>query len=89
MTFIMAAVKQVVEVWGISPVKTISHFPGRKRSWALREGEMASAANPIDSSTFLVVMGSFETDLSYLALYAARVDQRPWPFRSCSLVPNR
>jgi len=52
----MALVKHVVEVCGLSPVKTISHFPERSRSSARATDEAASAITPIDNNILAVVM---------------------------------
>jgi len=52
----MAIVKHVVEVCGLSPVKTISHFPGRSRSSARATDDAVSVMQPIDNNILAVVM---------------------------------
>ena len=52
----MAVVKHVVEVCGLSPVKMISHCPGRSRSSARATEEAANAMEPIDNNILAAVM---------------------------------
>ena len=52
----MTMVKHVIEVCGLSPVKTISHFPGRSRSSARAVDEAASVMQIIDNNILTGVM---------------------------------